>query len=259
LLYIIAFVIFIELFFPKTSVLFDFLYGSRSSILTGPLGTSYFMGYIAFFLSLHFLFLFKYLKTIILFINFILPFLFFPKRFFFITLVIYITFLFLFFNFYSFEILSEYLISLNINSYNISSMIRLLNNAEGAGTFSVRREQIDFVLENSTQRYGFGIGLGRGILLESWISYLGHRYGTIGLVFYVLMWSYLFLKLFFSSKNKYSFANFNFVSLGFWFAFQPILLFSGGMNESGFTGLFSSIVLGYAITLIKRKDCLFFS
>jgi hypothetical protein len=188
---------------------------------------------------------------------FILPTLFFHVRYFFISLFSYFFLLFLFFNYYGFGVLSEFLLGLNIETYNISSLIRLLNNAEGAGSFSVRMEQIDFVLEMSFQRFGFGLGLGRGVLLESWISYLGYRYGIFGLLFYFLLWVYLGFKLILLSFNNYSYVNFEFVSLGFWFLSQPILLLSGGMNESGFTGMFSSVVLGYVILLIKKKDDLF--
>jgi len=278
LLYVITLVVFIEFFFPTISVFFDFLYGSRSSILSGPLGTSYYIGYLGFFLFVHFIFLYKNSKTLKLFIKlviacfvvflsgskpplvllvFILPTLFFHVRYFFISLFSYFFLLFLFFNYYGFGVLSEFLLGLNIETYNISSLIRLLNNAEGAGSFSVRMEQIDFVLEMSFQRFGFGLGLGRGVLLESWISYLGYRYGIFGLLFYFLLWVYLGFKLILLSFNNYSYVNFEFVSLGFWFLSQPILLLSGGMNESGFTGMFSSVVLGYVILLIKKKDDLF--
>jgi hypothetical protein len=277
--YVVVLVTSLELLFPATESMFNYFYGPRNSKLSGPLGTSYFFGYITFFLSIHFLFLFRSKKTKKIFIKlitssvivfladskpplvllaFILPVLFFPTINFFKITSIYITVAVVFFYQNGLQMITEILTGLNIDSYNISSLIRLLNDAEGAGTYSVRQEQIDFALSQSAENYGFGVGLGRGMLLESWISYYGYRYGIIGLFFYMLLWIYLFLRLIIKSFGSGPHFKAIFIGLGFWFVSHPILLLSGGMNESGFTGLFSSIVLGFAIALLKRADNLAF-
>jgi hypothetical protein len=264
----------LELLFPFASTLFDFLYGTRSSLLSGPLGTSYYFGYLAFLISIHYLFQLKYKFSTGIFIRFLIgftlvflsdskpplvsliiliPLLFFPQRRLLFALIVYLlTLLFAFF-ILPIEPIIEFLVGLNIDSYNISSLIRILSNAEGAGTYSIRQEQIDLALFRSTDNYGFGVGLGRELLLESWISYYAYRYGIIGLAVYIFFWVYLAVELLLSGRKKNLISGYFMVYLGLWFLFQPVLLLSGGMNESGMSGVFGSIVIGFSMVLIKRK------
>jgi hypothetical protein len=194
-------------------------------------------------------------KPPLVLLAFILPVLFFPANNFFKVTFIYITVTAVFFYQNGLQMITEFLTGLNIDSYNIYSLIRLMNDAEGTGTYSVRQEQIDFALSQSAKNYGFGAGLGRGMLLESWISYYGYRYGIIGLIIYMFLWLSLALNLINTSLRNEHYFKTIFIGLSFWFAVQPIILLSGGMNESGLTGLFSSIVIGFSIALMKRtKD-----
>ncbi len=270
------FCVFIEFIFPKSSLIFNFLYGARSSDLSGPLGTSYYIGYIFFLMYLNFLFklkskfnLINLLKLVIAFVIiflceskpplliaiFMFPFLFFPIKSFKIFTLIYFGFLIILFSNVKTDELTEILVGFNIDSYNVKSLIRILDNAEGAGTYSVRQEQAEMAISGSFRNYGFGLGLGRDILLESWLSYYGYRYGVIGLVIYFVFWVYLGISSYLKGlkNNRFNENWYILVVLGFWFFFQAALLMSGGMNESGITGIFNSIIIGLIIVLLEKK------
>jgi hypothetical protein len=266
-----------EFIFPTSGKIFELLYGARSSEYSGPLGTSYYIGYLFFLFYLHFLFklkdkysfktLIKLLVTLIMIFLcdskpplvlgvFMVPFLFFPRSNLKMSTILYFAFTIILFSVVKVDALVEMLLGFNIDSYNVKSLIRILDNAEGSGTFSIRQEQAEMAISGSLSNFGFGLGLGRGILLESWLSYYGYRYGVIGLILYFILWIYLAVKSYLIGIKKNS-CNKNWYVifyLGFWFLFQPVLLMSGGMNESGITGIFSSIIIGLTIVLIKKQN-----
>ncbi len=266
-----------EFLIPNLGLVFDLFYGERSSILTGPLGTSYYLGYIVFFIYLHYLFVLRQKFSIIVTIKFLmaagliyisdskpplvgflvlLPLVIFPKKrfalWFFGYSLVCVTGCYIL----PLEKLVDFLVNLNIDSYNVSSFIRLLTDPEGAGTYTVRQEQIDSTLFITSHRLGLGVGMGRGILLESWISYYGYRYGIIGLVIYLFFWIFIAFRLFILGCCDNSIYAGLMICMAIWYLFQPILLLSGAMNESGISGVFSSITLGLSLVLIKRKGVL---
>lgn len=139
-------------------------------------------------------------------------------------------------------------------NYLVSSFVLVIENPQAAGTFAVRYTQVADVIRESWNHAGFGVGLGRGVLLESWPAYLGHRYGLIGLVAYVLLWlgaaaHALRVRARVSEREL----RVMITAVGAWMLSAPLLNVSGGMMESGKTAFFNCAMLGMYLAWVHLR------
>src|SRR5690625_5215032 len=92
----------------------------------------------------------------------------------------------------------------NFDLYTFRAMNRIINSPETSGTLNVRLNQIIFAIQESYNNYLIvGAGWGRNAYLESWISYLIHKYGVLYTFLLVLGWAYMIYKLFIKYKLYY--------------------------------------------------------
>jgi hypothetical protein len=130
-------------------------------------------------------------------------------------------------------------------NYLVSSFVLVIENPQSAGTFAVRYEQMINALRESWNHAGFGVGLGRGTLLESWPAYLGHRYGVIGLSVYLTAWLFAGAHACrVGARAKDLELRAVLTAVGLWFLAAPLINVSGGMMESGKTAFFNCAMLG---------------
>lgn len=158
-------------------------------------------------------------------------------------------------------LLHQYLFSfiidilLGIDTIGTRSLLRMLEGVESSGSLSVRLNQISetyyLVLGNNPF---LGLGVGRGVLLESWVAEMMFRYGFIGIFVFIVMVFYLtFISLvsFFRLKKE-GFVHAHLpLFLAIWFLSLPILLLSSNMIENSKTAIVSMFVIALTVRLNK--------
>jgi hypothetical protein len=138
--------------------------------------------------------------------------------------------------------LGEVLSSVDLRGFR--SMAHLISNLENYGSVSGRIEQILEAVALSFNSVGFGVGLGKGKMLESYLASFTYRYGLIGFALYSLFFlviakfSYNRLKVSVTSDDRMMFS---FGSV--WYLLLPIAMLSNPMYEMGKLAIFSSLIL----------------
>jgi hypothetical protein len=269
----------LELVFPRFRNLLTILYGERNTDFSIHLLTSYYASYLIFFVFTYFLCIGKFkgdllraLLSIPLLLNIILAdskpatilaflilvlFLL-PKKNWLKLCAILIGLVLLIdsaASTFGLIILLEWLVK-QFDLYSLQSLLIIVQDSASAGTYSVRESQIIESFELSSLNGGFGVGLGRGMLLESWLSYFTFRYGIYGSIIYLFSWIWmtcLMLKRFVSVRRTGQIGPI-YLYLCLWFGSQPILLMSGAMNESGETSIIYCMAIGLALSLIRAEE-----
>jgi hypothetical protein len=149
-------------------------------------------------------------------------------------------------------LIADYLLTGGVRG--IRSMAGLVNNAEEHGSLVVRLFQVVNAINLSMEQGGLGVGLGRGLMLESYLSSFIYRYGLLGFFLYNIF----FLMVAAFSLRRYSRAvNWEdkviFSFGGVWYLLLPISLLSSPMYEMGKGAIFSGAVL--ACILFAAKPC----
>jgi len=143
----------------------------------------------------------------------------------------------------------------------LRSFGRLLNDVEGHGSFSHRFEQAYNAAVLSIENFGFGVGLGREEMLESYIAAFIYRYGLIGFILY----SFFFIIVAFFSYSNYKLSGvikdkIIFLFCSIWYTILPIAMLSNPMYEMGKNAIFSSLVLAaliYCVGFQRYKNMRF--
>lgn len=135
------------------------------------------------------------------------------------------------------------------------SLYLLLVDRESSGTLNLRKEQILHSFELTVNNPWFlGAGLGRDVLLESWISSYLYRYGLYGPMLFISAVLYIVI---YSFKMLRKHAQDRFLKgmyLGFmvWGLTLPISQMSSPLNETGKTAALTMLVIGLMFALNER-------
>lgn len=152
--------------------------------------------------------------------------------------------------------ISNLLLVVDLRSFR--SLSTIFSGLENSGTFLVRYDQVVQALSSSLDRFGFGVGLGRDVYLESYIASFIYRYGLIGFVAYTIFfltvsrYAYLAFKSSISPLDK---SLFSFVCV--WFLLLPLGMLSSPMYETGKNSIFSALVLSsflYGRIIIRQRS-----
>lgn len=148
----------------------------------------------------------------------------------------------LFLFFYHQEEVVEFLFALNY--FSLSQLARLI---QGGSEFGAAAERIAQVISSASMSFEnsfLGVGLGRNVLLESYIATYIYRYGILGFIFYSFF--YLSVSFYAFKKAKSEIENRRRVLYLFgaiWFLNIPLLMLSNPMFEMGKNSVFSMVIL----------------
>lgn len=144
------------------------------------------------------------------------------------------------------EIISRY--------HSLRSLSRIIGSPGESLTLQLRLAQTFESLNNSIENWGFGVGLGRGILLESYLANFTYRYGLIGLIIYHLIFlgmAYLSLKII--RRNSFKDKVFGCMT-GIWFLLLPFAMLSSAMIERSKMSIISFMVFGLVLSLYQQTS-----
>lgn len=109
---------------------------------------------------------------------------------------------------------------------------------------SNRVDQIVYSFNGSLDNYLLGIGLGRGVLLESYLASYTYRYGLFGFLLYnAFYFSVSIYALVLFNKEKYLQSKVIYLFVSVWFVNIPVLMISNPMFEMGKNAIFSMLIL----------------
>ena len=135
---------------------------------------------------------------------------------------------------------------------NFSHSIQIIINDTGESyTLNERLAQFAFIFNGLKDNYFLtGYGLGRDLLLESWIVTILVRYGIVGLFVYLLFSAFLIFKGFFFYINRSD--NSRYISLFFivWIVLSFISQLSAFMNETSKTAYIFLLYLAIFLNII---------
>lgn len=117
-----------------------------------------------------------------------------------------------------------------------------------------RLDQIDFSFQGSVDNNFLGVGLGRDILLESYVSSFIYRYGIFGFVLYFCFFLFLsVLSMFLYGKTRVFEYRYYYAFIGIFFMNVHVLMISSPMFEMGKNSIFSIFILAMLFSL-RRRD-----
>lgn len=123
------------------------------------------------------------------------------------------------------------------------------------GSADHRMNQMQFAIESSLNNNLLGLGLGKGIYLESFISSYTYRYGIIGFFMYVLFYLYGIKRSFKLSKESPSQEKkTTYIFLGVWLINIPILMLSSPMFEMGKNSIISIMLISILFSFKRNKQ-----
>lgn len=121
------------------------------------------------------------------------------------------------------------------------------------GSVESRLEQIYNAYDGSLSNNLFGVGLGRDILLESYISSYLYRYGILGFILYSCLYIILFIVSFLGYKRSSGNVAQLFLFCSLFFLNLPILMLSSPMFEMGKNSIYSVIIVVLLFETIRRN------
>jgi hypothetical protein len=125
--------------------------------------------------------------------------------------------------------LSDILVNIPLSS--ASSLNRLLYSPETSGTLNIRVEQILDVFNGLSF---LGIGTGRGVALESWLSSYLYRYGLLGVLAFLTFNLFLSFRAYVVSRKQRNISQLKsrfMFSLSIWFLLIPFSQLSSVMID----------------------------
>src|SRR5690606_28514038 len=150
------------------------------------------------------------------------------------------------------DVIAEVLWSSGV--YSLMQASLYLNHGFSFGSVEHRYEQIYFAFEGSLMNNFFGVGLGRDILLESYVSTFVYRYGIIGFVFYFAFFVFLSaLAIYYYYKTSVFSYKYYYAFIGIFFVFLHLLMISSPMFEMGKNSIFSIFLVALLFSL-RRRD-----
>lgn len=157
------------------------------------------------------------------------------------------------------ESLSKYM--LDSKFYSLRQAGQYMKYGTQFDAAGIRLEQIASSFQGSLSNYMMGIGLGRGVYLESYIATFLYRYGIVGLVLYS---SFFMLCAYYAwdcyAKEEKRSVKVVYLFVLIWFVNLPVLMLSSPMFEMGKNAIFSMLVLAVLFgqkSLLKNESRLF--
>jgi hypothetical protein len=142
---------------------------------------------------------------------------------------------------------------LSIDYFAMQQLYLILEHRMEFGSVSVRIEQVQFAFQLSLDNLMFGAGLGRGILLESFLATFLYRYGILGTLLYFLLFVYLaslHLKGWsLKSEEEKRFGAFFFS----WILLVPVIMISSPMIEMGKNSVFSMMIVAASVSSLGHN------
>lgn len=141
----------------------------------------------------------------------------------------------------------------NIDYFSMHQLYLILEHGLDFGSMSVRIEQVVFAFQLSIDNLMFGVGMGRGIYLESFLAAFFYRYGVAGTFFYFFLFIYLACLSVKGLGIKESEERMLIVFFFSWLILTPVIMISSPMIEMGKNSVFSMMLVAAAVTTLSRS------
>jgi hypothetical protein len=158
---------------------------------------------------------------------------------------------------YSHEIITY--LNNNFSGLIIRTLYVMITDTSSSGTLNVRLTQITdtlFLINNGSVI--LGAGFDKGLYLESWIAVYLYRYGYLGVILFLVYYSYLFFNnlyiYYFFKKQGYKVESLLALSCAVWALFIPLSQLSTAMIDSSKALVFSCFIIALSIKMQDLKN-----